>query len=235
MIEMQTKDWWPGYFPPINPYQGQQQFIYPADNQDKCWNWTPYSLAPIPPAPKSEWVQWLAQYKAPVPDREARLYFCIGCQRSGKSTLARRWLHREGRLPAPLYDDDGFPRFLWDTDALRLELSGKAYHHDAESVVFAVKRYAIAAALRLGHDVIVAGTHTSRSSVRRLLEIRRNAIPVVVDTPLDVCLDRAIATNQSYLLNVIPRTHAQLQQILEQGVEGFVASILRDMDEKEPY
>lgn len=180
----------------------------------------------------------VAPLKPPTPDRPGRLYMSLGVQRSGKSTLARRWLRREVTLDQRGREgaiDDGFPRFLWDTDALRLELHGKAWVEEAESIVFAIKRYAIATALRLGHDVFVAGTHTSRTSIRRLLEIRRDAIPVVVDTDVDTCLQRAIDTRQAYLLNVIPRTHRQLRELLAEGLDSVLDQIRFDIDHKVPY
>lgn len=164
--------------------------------------------------------------------RESRLYFTIGAQRSGKSTLAREWLHRKISFAGEA--DDGFPRFLWDSDLLRLELYGYRYHHGGESMTFAIKRYAIATALRAGHDVIVAGTHTSKTSIRRILEIRKNALPVLVDTPLAICQERAIATDQADLLPVIERVCRQIDDLKQEGIGNVIKNILQDMELRKP-
>lgn len=171
---------------------------------------------------------------SPPPEREARLYFTIGAQRSGKTTQGRRWLLRnpDNAISA---EDDGFPRHLWDTDFVRLEIHGDRYNRSAEPVSFMVKRYAIGAALRAGHDVVVAGTHTSKASIRRILEIRRDAIPVLIDTPVETCKERAVATGQEDLLPVIERLCLRVSLIKDFGVADYVDEVRRDMDKKVPY
>ncbi len=166
-------------------------------------------------------------------NREPKLYFTLASQRAGKSTLARKWLQRKINLPGEI--DDGFPRFLWDSDLLRLELYGDRYHRDGEAMVFAIKRYAIATALRAGHDVLVAGTHTSKTSIRRILEIRSNAIPVLIDTPMEVCQERAKATNQPDLLPVIERVCHQIKELKSVGIDKVISQILSDINQRIPY
>lgn len=165
--------------------------------------------------------------------REAKLYFTIGAQRSGKTTLARKWLNRKCSLVGEI--DDGYPRYLWDSDYLRLELYNQRYCRMGESMTFAIKHYAIAAALRAGHDVVVAGTHTSKTSIRRILEIRRDAIPVMVDTPKEECQRRAIITDQADLVPVIERTCMQIDEIKRVGIKEMIGQILSEIDNRIPY
>jgi hypothetical protein len=114
-------------------------------------------------------------------------------------------------------------------------VTGKAWHFESEPLMFAIKSLVIRVTLESGSDVFVAGTHTSRPSIRRMLEIRREAIPIVVDTDLETCLQRAMDTDQAYLLHVIPRVHRQLRSLLEDGLFQTIQSILIDMDCQEPY
>lgn len=161
--------------------------------------------------------------------RQPRLYFTIGAQRSGKTTLARKWLHREVHFE----HDDNFPRYLWDSDFLRLELYRQRYCRAGEPMIFAMKHYAIAASLRAGHDVIVAGTHTSRTSIQRILEIDPTAKPILVDTPEEVCLQRAIDTGQTDLLPVISRICRRIEKIKKIGLDNYISEILEDMEKGE--
>lgn len=166
-------------------------------------------------------------------EREPRLYVIIGPQRGGKSTLARKWLRREASLVGEM--EDGVPRYMWDSDLLRLELYGERHKRCGEPMVYAIKNYAIRTALATESDVCVAGTHLSRTSLRRLLEIRRDLIPVLVDTPEDVCIERAIATGQEDLVPVIERSCRRLETIKNVGLHNYIQSILEDMDSKVSY
>lgn len=167
-------------------------------------------------------------------DRKPKLYFTIGPPRSGKSTKAKLWLQRRESLVGEA--DDGYPRYLWDSDILRLELYDKRYYREGEALVFAVKNLAIRSALKAGHDVVVAGTHTSRASIRRLLEIDREAIPVLVDTPEHICLFRAITSGQNDLVErKIPQSCKQVKDLIDYGIEKTMAEILSDIDNKVPY
>ena len=64
-----------------------------------------------------------------------------------------------------------------------------------------------------GYDVLIDGTHTQEKSVKELLRIDKNAIFYLVDTPIEECQKRAIATKQEYLITkgVIERMDIQLK------------------------
>lgn len=223
-------DWTPNINPCPPFYPGYTPTVYPTPVSFPV----PYHPA-IPIATGPNWPPFPP--KPTIPDRKPKLYITLGCQRSGKSTLGRKWLRREISFDDSgcFGSDDNYPRYMWDSDLLRLEMHGRAYCRESEPMVFAVKNYAIRAALSSGSDVVVCGTHTSKSSIRRMLEIRRDLIPVVVDTDVDTCLQRAIDTGQGYLINVIPRVHRQLRGLLAEGLDKVIDGILDDIDNKVPY
>lgn len=201
-----------GHF--MGEYSPPSTFMGPGRND---WTFTTQTL-PLPPV---------------VADRPPKLYFTIGAQRSGKSTLGRKWLRRECSLTGEA--DDGYPRAMWDSDLLRLALHGERYNWETEPMVFAIKNYAIRALLATGSDVVCAGTHTSRASIRRLLEIRRDAIPVLIDTPEEECIRRAVKTDQEDLIPAIRKTRGRVDGIKLIGVDLFVETVRRDMDQGAVY
>lgn len=57
----------------------------------------------------------------------------------------------------------------------------------------------------MDYDVLVDDTHTTRESVKRLLEVDPDAIPIPIKTDPAVCKERAMKTGQKDLLPVIDR------------------------------
>jgi predicted kinase len=153
--------------------------------------------------------------------RRPRLIFAVGAARCGKSTFARRWLAGEYRHP----EAEPRPRWVWNTDTLRERMTGRRYCRQAEPINYAIKHYAIAHSLALGFDVFVDGTHTSEESIRRLLELDADALPMVFATDEQECVRRAHATGQSDLVPVIARHWRNLRRLLDEGVDNVVARI----------
>lgn len=148
--------------------------------------------------------------------RKPKLYFMVGCQRSGKSTYSQQWL-RNGT-----YD---YPRSIINADSLRLAVHGERYHHETEPMIFAMDSYFIKHNLLLGMDVLVDETSTTERAWRRMFSIDIDAQPIVIDTPLEVCLERAVLTNQTDLFEPIKRCHSQLQMLKAFGIDNAVAAV----------
>lgn len=161
--------------------------------------------------------------------RRPRLYFTIGCARSGKSTFARRWLRRENEWLDPEHRSDGYPRAVWNTDSLRLRTGGRRYSRTVEPINYTIKYYSIGALLDYGHDVLVDGTHTTEWSIRNLLQVDIDAVPLVFPTPEDECIRRAHATGQSDLVPVIQRHSRQLRALLAEGVGEVMERLRREV------
>lgn len=157
-----------------------------------------------------------------------KLYYAIGCPRSGKSTIGRKWVNwivnidDDGQIIDNLDDYktlaaiESYPRIVVNSDAIRLALHGQVYSKEAEGHVASIAETMMKAFLAEGYDVYYDETNTSIASLHRVYRASREAIPVIVTTPPEECKRRAIATNQQYLFPVIDRCAAQMSELLSQ-------------------
>jgi len=81
----------------------------------------------------------------------------------------------------------------------------------------ALKYGMIRTLMEQGYEVMVDDTHTTETSIRRLLEINLNATFILIDTDIEECIQRAINTNQEDLVGVIRRHHSNLQDFIGIG------------------
>lgn len=143
------------------------------------------------------------------------LYFLIGLPRSGKSTIAKKWQNGNINIVNHNIEYNNVscnynPRIIVNADSIRLALHGQAYIQEAEEMIHTVKNLIIKTYLLMNYDILVDGTHTSQWSIEQLLKIRSDAEYLLIDTPVEVCKQRAIDTNKEYLLIPIERMAAQL-------------------------
>jgi len=141
------------------------------------------------------------------------LFFLIGLPRSGKSTICKKWAMDEICIKDHVitceYDILSVrPKAMVCADQIRLAC-GHRWNSYVEGYVDACK-HTVIRTLLYDHDVIVDGTHTTKSSMARLFEIHPQAHYLYVDTHPSICKDRAAQTNQSDLIPVINRMHEQL-------------------------
>ncbi len=124
------------------------------------------------------------------------------------------------------------PRVVVEDDAIRKALTGDRFNFPAESQVYAIKYGMIRTLIQQGYEVLVDDTHTTEISIKRLIEIDTNADFVFIDTDVDECIQRAINTNQTDLVGVIQRHHANLRRLtgtwhsehdLPTGIKGVIA------------
>jgi len=145
--------------------------------------------------------------RSPLP-APPRLFFSVGPARCGKSTYARRW--EEGfEMPEVLGH-----RVRWSQDSLRIGLHGRRYNKHLEPLVHGLKPAILKAHLDMGHVVFVDGTHTTARSIKQLLEVDVNAVPVLFDVPAEICIARAHATGQPDLVPVIERHCRNVRELL---------------------
>jgi adenosyl cobinamide kinase/adenosyl cobinamide phosphate guanylyltransferase len=157
-----------------------------------------------------------------------KLRFMIGLQRSGKSTWATRWMRDDPRFENGIT----FPRAVVCADDIRKAVTGHRYNRRAEPVVFMVKDYMIEALLQRGHDVLVDGTHTTVISIRRNFEIDIDAQWTLINTPKEVCIQRALDTNQADLVPVLERTGDQLKYLLKVGIPKICENIQHEVRQR---
>ena len=146
-----------------------------------------------------------------------KLYYTIGLPRSGKSTYCDSWV------------DNGSLRVIVSSDDIRKSLHGQRYEPLAETMVFAIKHVMIRSLLSRGFDVIVDGTHSTKVSIQRLLEIDINAIYIWMGTSPEECWRRAIKSNQFDLFNTIERIHNNILKFQEIGLDTFIEGIKKEI------
>jgi predicted kinase len=146
---------------------------------------------------------------------EKVLILTVGLPRSGKST----WAQKQG-LP------------IVSADAIRLALYGRAFEGLAEDFVWAQAAVMVRALFLAGNATIILDATSITKSRRdkwKWNPLWEGKVPQwvrkyqVFDTPMDVCKERAIATDQAYLLPVIDRMAADREDILEEEMQDGLA------------
>ena len=117
------------------------------------------------------------------------LILTVGLPRSGKTTWAL---------------STTFP--IVNRDAIRLALHGEQYLAAAEGMVSVLEMNMVKALFLAGHDnVIVDATHTTRKRRDYWKSDEWDTTLRVINTPKDVCIARAQATDKVNLIPVIER------------------------------
>ncbi len=135
-------------------------------------------------------------------DNRGKLYFLIGLPRSGKSVYADIWAKH-----AP-------QRVVIGGDDFRIGLHGHEYLRTSEGLVFGVMDAAIRALLYRGYDVLVDETCTTEATLLRYLLIDLNATPIILDTPVNICIERAREGGKEHLVPCIVSMDKQKQELL---------------------
>lgn len=136
-----------------------------------------------------------------------RLYFVIAPARAGKSTLCDSWI-REPHVDRP--------RVIVSGDDIHKAIHGDPFHSEAQGIVFATMDIMARACLSRGCDVIMDETATTEATIRRYLMVDIDAIPIVINTPLEVCIERAHQTKRPYLVEPIKRHYRQFVNLMKE-------------------
>jgi predicted kinase len=124
-------------------------------------------------------------------EQKALVIAMVGLPRSGKSTIVKQ-----------LSKDLGAP--IVRRDDIRLALHGQRYEQLAEEFVKAISDVMLRSLILSGHKVIIVDeTNYSRAARERLKGPDRDVVFYEVPTPPEVCIERAIKTNQADLIGVI--------------------------------
>ncbi len=134
----------------------------------------------------------------------SRLSFCIGLARCGKSTYANRW------------NSEGTNRVVLAGDDFRFAVYNQRFQIEGEELVRASLITAARALYRAGYNILIDDTNTSPASIRHILNIDSNATAIIFQTPMEVCVARAIEHSQFDLPPSIKRMAKNLEVTLEQ-------------------
>ena len=134
----------------------------------------------------------------------ATIHVMRGLPRAGKSTAAAKYMAAGGVIVSK--------------DSIRLALHGKPFVDWLEPEVADICRYMVSSLLYSGHRVIILDecfpTAQSVKTVHRLwpmCTIKEH----LIDTPPEVCIERAIKCGQEYLIPVIKELAAVAEWLKE--------------------
>jgi predicted kinase len=159
-----------------------------------------------------------------IPLGPSKLFYTIGCMRSGKSTFARQW-EKEKTTP----DEK---RVVLSGDSFRKGVHGQIYIGEAEFFVFACMDAAARALIHEGYTVLIDETSSSINTIERYLRICIQAQPIWIDTPKEICITRAINLKQEYLIPAIERVSKQIEELKENFQEKINKIKQRIIDRK---
>lgn len=125
------------------------------------------------------------------------LHMMVGLPRSGKSTKAKEL---------------GFP--IVEPDAIRKALHGSMWRPEVEPMVWGIADTMVRALFLAGHnDVILDATNHTKERRAKWESVDWAVRYHVVETDEDVCVSRAIACGQDYLVPVIKRMAANFEPV----------------------
>jgi predicted kinase len=129
----------------------------------------------------------------------------VGLPRAGKSTFYTREIIIRDRL------------VRINGDNIRLALTGQRFNPNIEEFVSAIKYTSIKAHLLANEHVLVDGTHTSMSSIRKIesLVSKEQIVWIHLNTPKEICIIRAKNTGQDDLIPIIEKMSKQLESVKE--------------------
>jgi len=123
------------------------------------------------------------------------LILTCGTPRCGKSTWAK---------------STGFP--ICNPDSIRMVLHGTPFRKECEPMVWAIARTMVESLFEAGHEtVILDATNTLKRRRDEWKSSKWDVYFKCFDTPTSVCIERALANDQNYLVPVIERMAKQLE------------------------
>jgi len=133
---------------------------------------------------------------------DKRLVLLSGLPRSGKTTYAQQMVKNCNAV-------------IVNPDSIRIALHGQAFIKEAEPFVWAVAYAMVDSLFIAGHKVVVVDATNTTEKARKPWYDRfgeREDIQiewVICNVKKEVCIARARATNQAYLISVIERMAAE--------------------------
>jgi len=167
---------------------------------------------------------------------KGKLFFLIAPPRAGKTTFCKEWVSKPDiTVTGEPIDNTSFPMFTCEKlnftvskprviisgDEFRKAVHGHSYIKEAEELVFANMTTACRALINSGFDVLVDETNSTLTSIYRLLLVDIDAQAIWLDTPEDVCIERAIKTEKPYLVLPIKRICSQIRELKANWPNNF--------------
>ena len=130
------------------------------------------------------------------------VYILVGLPRSGKSTLAERYKGYKAIISA---------------DQLRYLVYGQRFWGTGEDMLWAIRKIALTMLLEQGIDIVIDETNTTIARRKPIIELARkhgyDVEAIVINTPKEVCIERAKAGGDDNLIPVIERMASQYEPV----------------------
>ena len=144
--------------------------------------------------------------------KEKLLILMVGLPRSGKTTIAQKM---------------GFP--VVNPDSVRLALHGDNFIVETERMVWTIVHYMVESLFLAGHNTVVLdATNTTKKRRAEWFSDRWNTTFVLLDTPKEECLRRAMDGGRMDLVPVIEQMSAEYEA--PDIEEGFILHNGRFLD-----
>lgn len=133
----------------------------------------------------------------------------VGLPRSGKSTWIGKTRNKEVIISA---------------DRLRLEMYGQRFFSGGEAFVWATRDVLLKIILDQGLDIIIDDTNITIERRKNIIKLAKkygyNVSCIFINTPSEVCISRAIDTEQHDLIPVIENMNSLLElPTMEEGID----------------
>lgn len=134
--------------------------------------------------------------------KKKTVYIMVGLPRSGKSTYAEKYKGNKAIISA---------------DQLRYLVYGQRFWGPGEDMMWAIRKIALTMLMEQGIDIVIDETNTTEARRKSIIELARkhNYIieVVVINTPKEICIERARAEGDEKIIPVIERMAEQLEPI----------------------
>lgn len=125
------------------------------------------------------------------------LHLLVGLPRSGKSTKAKEL---------------GFP--IVEPDAIRKVVHGTAWKRNIEPLIWGIAHTMVESLFEAGHNDVILDATNHTSARRSEWESENYCIKChEINTPMSICIERAIKINQEYLIPIIERMAKQYEPL----------------------
>lgn len=140
--------------------------------------------------------------------RRPTVFIMVGLPRSGKSTYAEKYKGNKAIVSA---------------DQLRYLVYGQRFWGPGEDMMWAIRKIALTMLMEQGIDIVIDETNTTAARRKPIIELARKhgyfVEAVVIDTPKEVCVERAKADGDDNLITVIERMAAQYEPVAPEEVD----------------
>ena len=140
--------------------------------------------------------------------KKPTVFIMVGLPRSGKSTYVEQYKGLRAIISA---------------DQLRYIVYGQRFWGPGEDMMWTVRKIALKMLMEQGIDIMIDETNTTASRRKPIIDLAKEygyyVEAVVIETPKDICIERAKAEGDDNLISVIERMAGQYESVQPEEVD----------------